>query len=307
MVLHRPIETGNFDAAGHRIGEASAAGHKGPPAVFIYRPLLADVLRGHAQQLSANLRFNISVQALKQDEDGEIATFTDGTTNRYDLVIGADGLHSTVRRMIWGDEVRPIYAGQTSVRWMAAGPPIDGPTMMYRAPGLYVLSAPLPKQNLIYGATVSNRDPTEHVGDDRARDILAAQLACFTAPYVVELAKRLTAASEVIVRPFEWLLTPDPWFRERVLLIGDAAHATTAQMAAGGGMAMEDALVLAACMANSASAQTGLEAFMKRRFERVRLVVEAGVTICKYEHDGAAPKVIDTYRQEVFKKLAAPY
>jgi len=297
----------NYDATGRPIDEPPPADRKGPPTVSIFRPLLAEVLLSHAQRLGANVQFSISVQHLDFDGDIVGAHFTDGRIGRYDLVIGADGLHSSVRRLLFGDAVCPAYAGQTSVRWMADGPPIDGPTMIYRARGVYMLSVPLPKQNLIYVATVSNRDPTDHVDDNQARAILADQLAIFTAPYVVALAKRLTADSKVIVRPFEWLLTPDPWFRGQTLLIGDAAHATTAQMSAGGGMAMEDALVLAECVVGATSVSAALGAFMKRRFERVRLVVEAGVNICKFEQDAVSPKVIDSYRQEVLRRLALPY
>jgi 2-polyprenyl-6-methoxyphenol hydroxylase-like FAD-dependent oxidoreductase len=302
-----PLTGRSYDPAGVLLSDGTHGAQQRPSAVSIYRPILAELLRTKALAAGCELRFNSSVRALAQDPDGVSAEFTDGRTARYDLVIGADGVHSAVRGLVFGNAVRPLPAGQTAIRWMAEGPPIDGPTMVYRAPSVYLLSIPLAKQNFIYVTTVSNFEPAKHVDDNEARAILAAQLACFTAPYVVELARRLTPRSRVIVRPFEWLLMPDPWFRGRVLLIGDAAHATTAHLASGGGMALEDAVVLSECLAAAHSVPTGLAAFMRRRFERAQLVVETSVKIIELEKGGTPPNIIDSFRMAAFKRLAAPY
>jgi len=302
-----PLTWGDYDAAGRHIGQTPSTPTKPPPAVGIYRPILADLLRQQALKSGVNLRHSTHVNALSQGDHSVSVEFSDASRGTYDLVIGADGIRSSVRRLVFGERIQPRYAGQTSIRWMAEGPPIEGPTMLYRARSAYLLAYSLPRQNLIYVATVSNRDPTEHVNDDRARSVLAEQLAEFSAPFVVELAKRLTAHSKVIVRPFEWLLVPDPWFCGRIVLIGDAAHATTAHLAAGGGMAMEDAVVLSECLSPGADVRTALEAFMRRRFERVRLVVDTSVAIIKLEKEGTSAADIEAFRLDTLRRLATPY
>jgi 2-polyprenyl-6-methoxyphenol hydroxylase-like FAD-dependent oxidoreductase len=154
---------------------------------------------------------------------------------------------------------------------------------------------------------VANGEPADPVDDKAARALLARQLAQFTAPYVAALAQRLHARSKVIVRPYEWLLVADPWYRGRVLLIGDAAHAPTGQIASGGGMALEDAVVLGDILPTTESIPIALAAFMARRFERVRLLVDASVAIGQLERDGREPAFINDYRAGVFKRLATPY
>lgn len=300
-----PLSQDRFDAMGQPI---ELAGDRPPPsAIGMYRPVLAELLRAQARQHNVRLRYGTSVKSLTQQTDAVVATLSDGSVGKYDLVVGADGIRSAVRGLLFGAHLQPVHAGQTSVRWMAEGSPIVGPSMMYRAPTVYVLSYSLPRQNLTYVATVSDLDPGAHIDDSQAREVLRQQLACFSAPYIVELAKRLRPDSKVIVRPFEWLLVPDPWFQGRVLLIGDAAHATTAHLAAGGGMAMEDAVVLAECLATNLSVAASLQAFMRRRFGRVRLVVESGVAIIGLEHDGTSPHDIEAFRLDVLRQLAAPY
>jgi 2-polyprenyl-6-methoxyphenol hydroxylase-like FAD-dependent oxidoreductase len=295
----------SYDAAGVLIN--SGPRPRPPSSLTVYRPVLAELLRQKARALGVALRFAVSPRAIVPARKGVEVMFSDGRTGFYDLVVGADGVDSTVRRLVFGDAVRPQYAGQTAARWMAAGEPIDGPHMLYRAEDLALLSIPLPQQRLIYVSMVANGEPPGHLDDEAARALLARQLARFTAPYVVALAQRLHARSKVIVRPFEWLLLADPWYRGRVLLIGDAAHATTGQLATGGGMALEDAVVLGDILPTAESIPTALTAFMTRRFERVKLAVDASVTIGQFERDGREPAFINEYRAGVFKRLATPY
>ncbi|MGG2305041.1 2-polyprenyl-6-methoxyphenol hydroxylase, partial [Salmonella enterica] len=75
----------------------------------------------------------------------------------------------------------------------------------------------------------------EHVPDNPryAADELVERLRTLLAPfgsYVAEVRAGLGADSLVNYRPLEWQLLPDPWYRGRVVLIGDAAHATTPHM-----------------------------------------------------------------------------
>jgi 2-polyprenyl-6-methoxyphenol hydroxylase-like FAD-dependent oxidoreductase len=294
-----------YDAAGVLMNPGPRP--RQPPSLTVYRPVLAALLQQQARGLGVALRFAISPRAIVPARKGVEVMFSDGRTGFYDLVVGADGLDSLVRRLVFGDAVRPQYTGQTATRWMAEGAPIDGPHMLYRAGELSLLSIPLPQQRLIYVSMVENGEPPGHIDDEAARGLLARQLARFTAPYVTALAQRLHARSKVIVRPIEWLLLPEPWYRGRVLLIGDATHAPTAHMPSGGGMALEDAVVLAECLAAAEALPAALAAFMARRFERVRLVIDASVAIGQFEREGREPAFINDYRASVFRRLAVPY
>lgn len=299
----QPLTVQAQDAAG---GGARPAGHRGK-AAGMYRPVLSRILRDRALALGVNIRLGTSIDALAQDPDGVEVTFSDGEAGRYDLVVGADGIRSKVRAMVFGDDIQPQYAGQCAIRWMAKGPPIrSGPSSFYHTEFGKFLGYPFPKQDLTYLAVVCD-GKSRHVLSDEARQILKAELAKFTAPYMVEIRQRMTDEDEVLFRPFEWLLVPDPWFRGRVLLIGDAAHATTAHMSSGGGMAIEDAVVLAQALDGEADVERALAAFMKRRFHRVRTVVETSLALCRLEEAGAPPAEVAARGAPAFVKLMEPY
>jgi len=109
------------------------------------------------------------------------------------------------------------------------------------------------------------------------------------------------------VRKLYWLLMPPPWYRGRVLLIGDAAHATTPQLAMGGAIALEDGIVLGEVLAAEGDLDTALEKFMDRRHERCRMVVQNSVQLSEWEKN-AADNQEDAGRlqNESFAALAAP-
>jgi 2-polyprenyl-6-methoxyphenol hydroxylase-like FAD-dependent oxidoreductase len=77
---------------------------------------------------------------------------------------------------------------------------------------------------------------------------------------------------EIVYSPLQPLMVPDPWYRGRVLIAGDAAHACPPHMTQGASMAMEDALVLVECLAQDTPLEAQLREFMLRRFERTAFV-----------------------------------
>jgi len=85
----------------------------------------------------------------------------------------------------------------------------------------------------------------------------------------------------VVYKPLEWHFLEGPWHRGRVVLIGDAAHGTTPHLGQGAGMAIEDSLVLAEELKRAESVEDAFSAFMKRRYDRCKYIVDASLAICK--------------------------
>jgi 2-polyprenyl-6-methoxyphenol hydroxylase-like FAD-dependent oxidoreductase len=99
----------------------------------------------------------------------------------------------------------------------------------------------------------------------------------------------MTDPDQVLMRPAEAILVPPPWYRGRVLLIGDAAHATTPHMASGACIAIEDAVVLAELLGSELPLAALLERFMARRAERCRVVVENSLLLGEWQKHPNTP------------------
>jgi 2-polyprenyl-6-methoxyphenol hydroxylase-like FAD-dependent oxidoreductase len=108
-------------------------------------------------------------------------------------------------------------------------------------------------------------------------------------------------------RPLEWMMVARPWYRGRVLLIGDAAHATTPHMASGAGLAVEDGIVLTLELAAAGTVEQALASFMERRFERARIVVENSVRIGEIEIAGENPMGGAIVMGQTMAAIQAPY
>lgn len=295
------------DATGKQMG----AGPQRPKwpgaktAMGIYRPVLITALQGEAARLGVSVRSNLSTREMAETAAGVDVTFTDGAEQTFDLVIGADGIWSQTRAQVFPESEKPAYAGQMSIRWMAPGPPIE-PEGWFFGPvgrlGFYYLP-----QGVIYVPAVLTAPDWVRQSDEEVHALFRRLLDSYTAPSIVALRERLTPESELICRPFEWVLLPKPWFRGRRLLIGDAAHATTAHMGMGGGMALEDAVVLGQCVERATSLPEALESFMERRFDRVRTVVETSVGMCRLEQRKAPPSENVAMMSAALQTLAQPY
>jgi 2-polyprenyl-6-methoxyphenol hydroxylase-like FAD-dependent oxidoreductase len=273
-------------------------------ALGVYRPVLLDIFEKEAQAQGAQIRRGVTAQTILPSANGPTVTLSDGTVRRYDLVVAADGIWSATRRQVFPDAPTPEYAGQMSIRWMAPGPAIPQEGFYLGRSGrvgFYYIP-----QGMVYvPAVISAADPIRP-SPAELFTLFDDLLASFSAPSIVELRSRLTPESDLICRPFEWVYVPDPW-RDGVLLIGDAAHATTAHMGMGGGMAIEDSVVLGQCVSNATSLSEAIKQFVTRRAGRVRTVVETSVAISKGEQNGASPSERMQLSKEAFAALAEPY
>ena len=104
---------------------------------------------------------------------------------------------------------------------------------------------------------------------------------------IAEQRELITDSRNVVYRPVESVMVPAPWYRGRVVLIGDAAHATSPHVGQGAAMAMEDGLVLAEEITAHDAVAPALQRFMERRFDRVQTIVEISMQIGRWEMERA--------------------
>jgi 2-polyprenyl-6-methoxyphenol hydroxylase-like FAD-dependent oxidoreductase len=163
------------------------------------------------------------------------------------------------------------------------------------------------KGGMTYVATGAEVPQGHRVNQPEARELPRDVLGRFSAPTPTALRAKLTDDQTVLVHPYEWILVPAPWHLGRVTLIGDAAHATTAHLSSGGGMALEDAVVPAEELASTPSPATAFERFHNRRYERVKVVVEASTRLLEMHRAGASAREMGALRARATTTLIQPY
>jgi 2-polyprenyl-6-methoxyphenol hydroxylase-like FAD-dependent oxidoreductase len=215
------------------------------PCFALHRADLHEVLAFHGDPVPA--RMGLAARGFSQQADTVTVEFGDATADRYDLVIGADGIHSTVRQLLFGaGAVRPV--GRIAWRFVTACPSEVTTWTVLLGRAVAFLAVPIGRGQ-VYCYCDAPTDGTPRLRGDDVIGRLAELLTGFAAP-VPAILDTLGPDGAVHVAPIEEV-TLDSWSQGSVLLVGDAAHATSPNMAEGAAMALEDGLVLAECLAAS--------------------------------------------------------
>jgi 2-polyprenyl-6-methoxyphenol hydroxylase-like FAD-dependent oxidoreductase len=255
----------------------------------IMRPELHRILSTRTLASGAHVRLGTTVETLAQVPGGVEVKLTNGHRERYALVVGADGIYSKMRERVFPEAPRPKFTGQVIYRIVAQRPAGFDRTHFYMGPDSKLGFNPVSRSSMyMFLLQRSPSNPWIAVEDQPRRLYEAMAGWGGIAPEVRETVLT-TNASTINYRPLEAVLLPNPWYRGRVVLIGDAAHATTPHLASGAGMAVEDGIVLAEEITRGGDIDTALPRFMQRRFERGKLVVENSLRLGELEMTHGSP------------------
>ena len=199
-----------------------------------------------------------------------------------DLVVAADGTYSSTRASVFGAEFAPEYVGQGAWRLTFPRPAeLTGLVLMRNATGQAGGAIPLTDTSC-YVFILENTPERVRMREEQLPELMLERLAAFSAPLMRTAAASIDEGT-VTYRPFDILLMPAPWHRGRVVLIGDAAHSLTPQMTSGGGLALEDSVVLSRLIAAGGAIPDVLDEFSAARHPRVQRVYDASLQICRWE------------------------
>lgn len=224
-----------------------------------------------AQVPAAHIHLGHRAVAVTEDVDGVTIDFADGAARRADVVVGADGAHSVLRRALAGAE-RPVFSGSAAIRAVVPAGDVAGlPTntlLTWAGPAGRLLAHPVRgTQAWAFVAVVPDEGAS---GDSWSRPAdLAALRAAFAGaePAARTLVEAATEAGHWSLYDRE----PLPrWSTARTTLLGDAAHPMLPHHGQGASQAVEDAVALAACLAGRGDGADALVAALAR-YENLRL------------------------------------
>lgn len=237
------------------------------PTVSILRPALQEILlQGALGGDVDQVRLRMGCQVRDVDLSGRcpLVTFADGTRASYDLIVGADGVHSAVRRSL------PCGAAAVSTD-----------LFYFRFPARNVIGlsssdwSTTERSGASYGfipltggqvhCFVQLREAQAPCPRGQETDYFAAHLCGWSSALQASFAARCG----LVHGDFAWMVRPVYWGHGACVLLGDAAHAISPTLSEGGSLAMEDSLVLARVLQKAAEIPEVLEQYREARQARV--------------------------------------
>jgi FAD-dependent urate hydroxylase len=300
------------NGAGKYLGE-SRTGQSLPDGTTSQTLRRADLYRVlHEEALARGVRLEHGKRLVDAQDtgDGVRAVFADGSEAVGDVLIGCDGIHSTVRRIIDPAAPAPSYAGLITTGGYARGMRVDvepGSYEMIFGKRAFFGYAMAPDGEVWWFANVPHRaEPArgevEALGGDEWRRRLLQLFAEDAGP----AASLIQASSEMMaMSPIHSIPHLPAWHNGRMIVIGDAAHAPSPTSGQGASLAIEDAIVLAKCLRDLPSSRMAFARFEAARRPRVERIIKAAARINNSKAAGPVARVFRDAMLPTILRMAA--
>ena len=262
----------------------------GVPYITVHRNDLHQLLKKAVESLKPDaIRLDNRTTGVEQDGGKATVEIADKPSEIYDLVIGADGVHSKLREQLFGSGPARFTG---IVAWRGVIPMDDLPEELRRpvgvnwvGPGGHVIHYPIRRGELMnFTSVVERQDWTKESWSE------AGSNAEYHKDYP-GWNEEVHAYIEAIPQPFKWALIARPpmkeWIAGRVALLGDACHPTLPFMAQGAVMAIEDGVILARALEEFDSLELALDRYQKMRIPRTTRAVNAATANTTRFHNPA--------------------
>lgn len=258
--------------------EIRTGGPEFPACMGMYRPDLARILVRRAIDVGVRIHYGSKVTGVREGENGVVVDVGGVAVGEFDLLIGADGLHSTVRQLI-GIDTKPEPTGMGIWRAFVRRPAEVTQSQLYYGGPMYIAGYTPTGVDTCYAFLVEDAQDHFDVPHDEAVELMRDASAAYFGPWE-EIRVSLGEDSRVNYTWFTAHLVEGAWNRGRTVIIGDAAHSCPPTVAQGAAQALEDGAVLAQLLIESHSVDTDFwDSFHRRRLPRARAVVEASVQL----------------------------
>jgi FAD-dependent urate hydroxylase len=303
-----------WSGRGRRLGATSNGGTlaDGTTSHTVKRARLYQALHGEAAERGVEVQFGKRLVDAAVAADGRVtAEFQDGSRADGDLLVGADGVHSTVRRLIDPDAPGGRYVGLVNFGGYTPagqGPAPTGP------PGIWNM---IFGRRAFFGSVVDPAGGTVWFANVPRPAVTPAERAATTTEQwlgqLVELFADDRGPASGLIAAGRLEFTADNthdlpkvpvWHRGPMVVIGDAAHAPSPSSGQGASMAAEDAVVLAMCLRDRPDVGAALAAYEAQRRQRVERIVAHGARTGGTKTPGPVGRVVrDLLLPVVFKLL----
>jgi 2-polyprenyl-6-methoxyphenol hydroxylase-like FAD-dependent oxidoreductase len=280
-----------------------------PPQRQVHRAELHRVLHEAAAAHGIRIERGKSLVAAEESAIGVTARFADATTATGDILIGADGIHSTVRTLIDPAAPGPDYTGILGFEALVDRPVPAEPGVMHFSFGkrAYYLYWRTLDGRTCWGANLPHEQPMRLT---QAREIPAEEwLRRLRETYgeddpAGDLVRHINADQLHVTGSIYIMPSVPHWHRGRMVLVGDAVHAPSNSSGQGASLAIESAIELAHCLRDLPSPQSAFTTYERRRRPRVEKIAAQARRVNQVKAPGPVMRALMPLLMRLFMKVA---
>ncbi|KAF0701235.1 Aste57867_8272 [Aphanomyces stellatus] len=259
---------------------------------------IAGTLRADLVSLLANslekdtIHYKSNVTAIHQDETSVQVTLANGETIKGDFLVGADGINSVVARTVVDTMPdAPVYCGENIFYGILDTIPAFGQPeqlVQHLEAGEYI-QYPVGPTKFVWAHVYKGEAPpdkSEWTGGSSPEASLRAFLSTLAPSHPLHAAAAITHPNQLLHFGMYYRKPKPSWHKGRVVLLGDACHATLPYIGQGANQAMEDAIVLADAIAKHGTKDVtaAFDVYFQKRFDRTKRIVDMAWYIGKFTH-----------------------
>ncbi|MBN8938337.1 MAG: FAD-dependent monooxygenase [Rhizobiales bacterium] len=295
-------------------------GSPGRPAVMLARATLQELLHDTGIARGVRIEHGKRLAGFEDDGDGVTARFEDGTTARGALLVGADGLHSRVRRILLPDGPEPTYTGLTGTggwtpraAFAKAGLTDPGAMTLFFGAGAFIgctLAERDEASGGMWWTSLARDRPLDARNRGEAAESIGLDQIIAAGDGWNPMVRQILGATTEMIAPVDIfdIASLPRWCQGRAVLVGDAAHAVAPHSGQGASMALEDAITLARLLRDGRPAEWPgrLAAFEHERRDRVERIVAFSRKIGALKRRGPFGTWLQNNLMRLFLSLRAP-
>lgn len=273
----------------------------GQPAMSMMRTVLNDVLREAVEQQGIPIEYEKRLNTITCDATKVMAHFEDGTSAEGNLLIGADGIHSKTRRIILPDSPDPAYVGIVGVGGFVPAVAVPDITLRekqsfsftYGARGFFGYGGAGDGNMYWWSNLPREREMSREEMSQFTVDELKAEMLAIYGDYHDPIPAMIRSTQQPLKHNIFDIQSLPEWHQQRILIIGDAAHAVNPNSGQGASMALEDAMYLAKLLRECSDYERVFAQFEQHRKPRVERIVAEG------RRRGDDKKIVSPFQQKI--------
>jgi len=269
-----------YNSKGKRIAELDASYQKttyGIASIQIKRSAINALLQKKLADLGCGVEYCCRLQALRYTGTKIDAETTKGKLDGYDLLIGADGIHSLCRRLVFPEAPAPTFTKMLSTGAIVKIPgreaASDAVEMTFGKQAFFGFSITNTGEVWWFNNYDWEQEPDRTALDTLAMQNIKKELLELHKNDHGKIKETIAASNALFAYPIHDMPPLEKWHTEKVCLIGDAAHAISPHTGQGASLALEDSAVLAKCLSKYPDAEHAFSRFQQLRAGRVAKII----------------------------------